>query len=121
MASVRYLVHDIDAALSFYAMLGFDLDERWGPPFAIVKRDDLRLWLSGPGTSAAKPLPSGAQPIPGGWNRLVIEVADLDATLAALKAAGAHFRSEPISGPGGRQVLVDDPSGNPIELFESRG
>jgi catechol 2,3-dioxygenase-like lactoylglutathione lyase family enzyme len=85
------------------------------------KRDDLRLWLSGPGTSAAKPLASGAQPAPGGWNRLVIEVADLDATLAALKAAGAHFRSEPIAGPGGRQVLVDDPSGNPVELFEGRG
>ena len=121
MASVRYLVRDVDAALSFYAMLGFVLDERWGPPFAIVKRDDLRLWLSGPGTSAAKPLASGAQPAPGGWNRLVIEVADLDATLAALKAAGANFRSEPIAGPGGRQVLVDDPSGNPVELFEGRG
>ena len=120
MASVRYLVRDVDAALSFYALLGFELDERWGPPFAIVKREDLRLWLSGPGTSAAKPLANGAQPAPGGWNRLVIEVADLDATLAALKAAGAAFRSEPISGPGGRQVLVDDPSGNPIELFESR-
>ncbi len=121
MASVRYLVRDVDAALSFYALLGFELDERWGPPFAIVKREDLRLWLSGPGTSAAKPLANGAQPAPGGWNRLVIEVADLDATLGALKAAGAAFRSEPISGPGGRQVLVDDPSGNPIELFESRG
>ncbi|MBK8834318.1 MAG: VOC family protein [Anaerolineae bacterium] len=121
MASVRYLVRDVDAALSFYAMLGFALDERWGPPFAIVKRDDLGLWLSGPGTSASKPLASGAQPAPGGWNRLVIEVADLDATLAALTAAGAHFRSDPIAGPGGRQVLVDDPSGNPIELFEARG
>ena len=121
MASVRYLAHDVDAALSFYSMLGFALDERWGPPFAIVKRDDLRLWLSGPRTSAAKPLASGTQPAPGGWNRLVTEVADLDATLATLKAAGATFRSEPISGPGGRQALVGDPSGNPIELFESRG
>lgn len=121
MASVRYLVCDVDAALGFYALLGFELDERWGPPFAIVKRDDLRLWLSGPGTSASKPLASGALPAPGGWNRLVIEVADLDATLAALKAAGANFRSEPIVGPGGRQVLVEDPSGNPIELFEARG
>lgn len=121
MATVRYLVHDVDAALRFYAMLGFALDERWGPPFAIVKRDDLRLWLSGPGTSASKPLASSAQPAPGGWNRLVIEVADLDATVATLKAAAANFRSEPIAGPGGRQVLVDDPSGNPIELFESRG
>lgn len=121
MAVVRYLVNDVDASLSFYAMLGFELADRWGPPFAIVKRDDVSLWLSGPGTSASKPLHDGAQPKPGGWNRLVIEVADLDATLAALRTSGAHFRSDLISGPGGRQVLVDDPSGNPLELFESHG
>lgn len=120
MATVRYLVDDVDAALAFYATLGFALTERWGPPFAIVARADLSLWLSGPGTSAAKALPGGAQPAPGGWNRLVIEVDDLDATIAALKQAGAHFRSEPIAGPGGRQVLVDDPAGNPVELFEAR-
>jgi catechol 2,3-dioxygenase-like lactoylglutathione lyase family enzyme len=120
MATVRYLVNDVDAALPFYAALGFELADRWGPPFAIVKRGDFALWLSGPGTSAAKPLPGGAVPQPGGWNRLVIEVEDLDATLAALKAQGARFRSDPIQGPGGRQVLVEDPSGNPIELFEAR-
>jgi catechol 2,3-dioxygenase-like lactoylglutathione lyase family enzyme len=120
MATVRYLVKDVDAALPFYAALGFELADRWGPPFAIVKKGDLSLWLSGPGTSAAKPLADGSVPQPGGWNRLVIQVDDLDAAMAALKPTGARFRSDPIQGPGGRQVLVDDPSGNPLELFESR-
>jgi catechol 2,3-dioxygenase-like lactoylglutathione lyase family enzyme len=120
MAVIRYLVQDVDAALPFYATLGFALAERWGPPFAIVQRGDLALWLSGPGSSAARPLPGGATPAPGGWNRLVIEVVDLDATIAALRAGGAKFRSDPVAGPGGRQVLVDDPSGNPVELFEQR-
>ena len=95
--------------------------ERWGPPFAMVRRGDLTLWLSGPGTSAARPMPDGAQPVPGGWNRLVLEVDDLDTTIAALQAAGAHFRSEVVRGPGGRQVLVEDPSGNPVELFQPQG
>ncbi len=120
MATVRYLVHDVDAALPFYAALGFVLADRMGPPFAIVTRCGLALWLSGPGTSASRPLTGGAQPAPGGWNRLVIEVDDLDAAMAALRATGARFRSEPIAGPGGRQVLVEDPSGNPIELFAAR-
>lgn len=120
MAVVRYLVHDVDAALPFYRALGFRLSERWGPPFAIVKRKSLALWLSGPGTSARRKLKDGSTPEPGGWNRLVLEVPDLDATVAALKAAGARFRGRPIQGPGGRQVLVEDPSGNPIELFEPR-
>jgi catechol 2,3-dioxygenase-like lactoylglutathione lyase family enzyme len=120
VATVRYLVHDVDAALDFYRGLGFELEDRWGPPFAIVARSDLTLWLSGPGTSASKPLADGRQPVPGGWNRLVIEVSDLDATLTSLRALGAVSRSEPISGPGGRQVLIDDPSGNPLELFEAR-
>ncbi len=91
-----------------------------GPPFAIVTRGDLSLWLSGPGTSASRPLQDAAQPAPGGWNRLVIEVDDLDAAMVALRPAGARFRSEPIAGPGGRQVLVEDPSGNPVELFQAR-
>jgi catechol 2,3-dioxygenase-like lactoylglutathione lyase family enzyme len=121
MATIRYLVDDVDAALTFYATLGFALAARMGPPFAIVARGDLSLWLSGPGTSAAKALPDGSRPAPGGgWNRLVIEVKDLDATIAALKQTGAHFRSEPVAGPGGRQVLIDDPSGNPVELFQPR-
>ena len=99
MATVRYLVTDVDAALDFYVgALGFALVERWGPPFAMVRRDDLTLWLSGPGTSAARPMPDGAQPVPGGWNRLVLAVDDLDATIAALRAAGAHFRTMSSAG-----------------------
>ena len=120
MATVRYLVNDVDASLPFYRAIGFKLADRWGPPFAVVKRKGLSLWLSGPGTSAAKKLKDGSLPQPGGWNRLVIEVKNLDDTMAALVATGASFRSKPIKGPGGRQVLVDDPSGNPIELFEAR-
>jgi catechol 2,3-dioxygenase-like lactoylglutathione lyase family enzyme len=120
MAVVRYLVHDVDAALAFYALLGFVLDDRMGPPFAIAKRGDLKLWLSGPGTSAARTLPDGSKPTSGGWNRLVIEVADIAQTVETLRTAGAKFRSDPISGPGGQQVLVGDPSGNPIELFQPR-
>ena len=88
MATVRYLVHDVDAVLPFYDALGFTLADRWGPPFAIVERGDLQLWLSGPGTSASKPMPDGATPEPGGWNRIVVGVDDIDATVAALKAGG---------------------------------
>lgn len=118
MPIVRYLVDDVDVSLPFYRAMGFRLADRWGPPFAIVKRKGLTLWLSGPGTSARKKLSTGALPAPGGWNRLVIEVKDLDATLAKLESIGVRFRSKPLQGPGGRQVLVDDPSGNPVELFE---
>jgi len=121
MPTVRYLVHDVDAVLPFYEVLGFALADRWGPPFAIVERDGLELWLAGPGTSASKPMPDGAVPAPGGWNRIVIEVDDLDAAMTRLRAAGARFRNDPIEGPGGRQVLALDPSGNPVELFEGRG
>lgn len=120
MATVRYLVNDVDASLAFYAVLGFTVTERWGPPFAMLAHGDLTLWLSGPGTSASRPLEGGAVPSPGGWNRLVIEVPDLAAAMEALRPTGARFRSDPVQGPGGQQVLVDDPSGNPIELFEAR-
>jgi predicted enzyme related to lactoylglutathione lyase len=119
-ATVRYLVNDVDAALPFYRALGFRLADRWGPPFAVVKRKGLTLWLAGPGTSARKKLADGSLPQPGGWNRLVVEAADLDATLAKAVAAGGKPRSKPIKGPGGRQALIDDPSGNPVELFEAR-
>ena len=119
MPTVRYLVHDVDAVLPFYAALGFRQVDRWGPPFAILEREGLALWLAGPGTSASRPMPDGATPSPGGWNRIVIEVADLDETVARLRGAGARFRNEPIAGPGGRQVLAEDPSGNPVELFEA--
>jgi catechol 2,3-dioxygenase-like lactoylglutathione lyase family enzyme len=118
--TVRYLVDDVDAALPFYRALGFRLADRWGPPFAVMKRKGLTLWLAGPGTSARKKLANGSLPQPGGWNRLVVEAADLDATLVKAIAAGGRPRSKPIKGQGGRQVLIDDPSGNPIELFEAR-
>lgn len=118
--TVRYLVNDVDAALPFYRTLGFRLADRWGPPVAVMKRKGLTLWLAGPGTSARKKLADGSLPQPGGWNRIVVEANDLDATLAKAIAAGGKPRSKPIKGPGGRQVLVDDPSGNPVELFEAR-
>ncbi len=121
MATIRYLVRDVDASLPFYEALGFAVTERWGPPFVMLAKGDLTLWLSGPGTSASRPLPDGSIPQSGGWNRLVIEVPDLDATMSTLRQSGARFRSEPVQGPGGQQVLVDDPSGNPIELFEAKG
>jgi catechol 2,3-dioxygenase-like lactoylglutathione lyase family enzyme len=120
MATVRYLVADVDAALPFYQALGFTITERWGPPFVMLAREDLSLWLSGPGTSASRPLSDGSVPKPGGWNRLVIEVEDLASSMSALRETGARFRSDPVQGPGGRQVLVEDPSGNPVELFEAK-
>jgi catechol 2,3-dioxygenase-like lactoylglutathione lyase family enzyme len=120
MPVMRYLVNDVDASLPFYKALGFKLADRWGPPFAIVKSKSLSIWLSGPGTSARKKLKNGDIPQPGGWNRLVLEVKDLEATVTKLSALGVKFRGKPISGPGGKQVLVEDPSGNPIELFEPR-
>ena len=110
-----------NAALPFYRVLGFRLADRWGLPFAVMKGKGQTLWLAGPGTSARKKLASGAQPAPGGWNRIVVETADLDTTLAKALAAGGCARSQPIKGPGGRQVLVDDPSGIPVEVFEARG
>ena len=120
MAVIRYLVSDVDVGVEFYTnILGFELLEKWGPPFAIVRRGDLTLWLSGPGSSASRPLIDGSQPLPGGWNRLVLETNDLASLVAKLAQSGAHFRSEIVSGPGGKQVLINDPSGNPIELFES--
>ena len=119
MATVRYLVNDVDAAITFYSALGFALADRWGPPFAVMKLGDLTLWVSGPGTSASKALPDGSLPKPGGWNRFVVEVPNIDAAVSELTAKGGRFRSMPIQGPGGRQVLCEDPSGNPIELFEA--
>jgi catechol 2,3-dioxygenase-like lactoylglutathione lyase family enzyme len=119
MATIRYMVTDVDQALDFYTRhLGFTLDQRPGPPIAIVARGDLRLWLAGPKSSAARPMPDGRVPEPGGWNRLVIEVEDLAGHVATLKAAGLRFRNDIVTGPGGSQVLVEDPSGNPIELFQ---
>ena len=121
MAVIRYLVNDVDVAIKFYTdILGFELVEKWGPPFAMVKHGDITLWLSGPGSSASRPLNDGSKPMPGGWNRLVLETDDLELLMEKLTKSGAYFRSGIVSGPGGKQVLVNDPSGNAIELFESR-
>jgi catechol 2,3-dioxygenase-like lactoylglutathione lyase family enzyme len=118
MAAVRYFVSDVERSVEFYAgLLGFTLSESWGA-IAILEHDDLRLWLAGPKTSAARPMPDGAKPVPGGWNRFVLTVEDIEGVVTRLKAAGASFRNEIISGPGGRQILVDDPDGNPVELFQ---
>ncbi|MGH3066772.1 MAG: VOC family protein [Gaiellaceae bacterium] len=119
--TARYLVHDVDASISFYVEhLGFTLTTRMGPAFAIVERDGVSLWLSGPQTSAAQSMPDGRVPEPGGWNRLVLEVRDVPAELERLRSAGVVFRNDPLTGPGGTQVVLDDPSGNPIELFSAR-
>jgi len=119
MATIRYLVDDVDAAVEFYVdQLGFTLVQRMGPAFAIVSRGDLSLWVSGPRTSAAQPMPDGRQPEPGGWNRLVIEVEAIDDVVDELRASGVTFRNDVVTGPGGRQILVEDPSGNPVELFQ---
>ena len=119
MAEIRYIVDDVDAALSFYTRhLGFELVERQGPPFASIKRGDLTVWISGPRTSARRAMPDGREPVPGGWNRIVVQVDDLQAAVDSLKGAGITFRNDIVTGPGGKQVLIDDPSGNPIELFQ---
>ena len=120
MATIRYLVHDLDASIQFYTShLGFHLVEKMGSAFALIARDDLNLWLSGPQTSAARPMPDGRKPEPGGWNRFVIEVQDIETLVTIMKSAGISFRNEIISGPGGKQILAEDPSGNPIEIFQA--
>jgi predicted enzyme related to lactoylglutathione lyase len=121
MAQMRYLVSDVERAVGFYTKaLDFVLDTQMGGAFAIVKLGDLELWLSGPQSSAARPMPDGAKPVPGGWNRFVIEVADIESTAARLNNLSASFRGEIVSGPGGKQLLIEDTEGNPIELFEPR-
>jgi len=120
MATMRYLVHDVGASVSFYVgSLGFEVVQDYAPAMAIVRRDDLTLWLAGPAASAARPMPDGRTPEPGGWNRVVIEVDDLDERITALGSAGMVFRNEVVVGPGGRQILAEDPSGNVVELFEA--
>jgi predicted enzyme related to lactoylglutathione lyase len=120
MAQIRYLVKDVDAAAAFYEQcLGFRMVQKFGPAMAILEQGDLRLWIAGPLSSAGKALPSGEQPASGGWTRFVLSVHDLDGQVSKLKEKGVRFRSDIISGPGGRQILCEDPSGNPIELFEA--
>lgn len=119
MAQFRTIVHDVDASVAFYTThLGFALIDQYGPAMAILELGDLTLWLAGPKASASRPMPDGAQPGPGGWNRMVLLVDDLAAKVADLRAAGAGFRCDIITGPGGAQILLNDPSGNVIELFQ---
>jgi catechol 2,3-dioxygenase-like lactoylglutathione lyase family enzyme len=122
-ASVRYIVTDVDAAISFYTeMLGFTVDMHPAPGFARLSRGDLRLLLNRPGAGGAgQAMPDGQSPAPGGWNRIQIEVDDLASTVDRMKEAGSRFRHGIVVGNGGKQILVDDPSGNPIELFQPAG
>jgi catechol 2,3-dioxygenase-like lactoylglutathione lyase family enzyme len=116
---VRYLVDDVQAAIDFYTThLGFVPNTTFPPAFADVLRGNLRLLLSGPTSSAGRPMPDGRRPHPGGWNRIHLLVEDIDAEVARLGAAGVVFRSEVVTGPGGRQIVLDDPAGNPVELFQ---
>jgi catechol 2,3-dioxygenase-like lactoylglutathione lyase family enzyme len=117
--NVRYMVDDVDAAIAFYtSRLGFELLTRQAPAFADVKRGDLRLLLSGRTSSAGRPMPDGRQPVAGGWNRIQLVVADITAEVERLRAAGVPFRNEIVRGPGGAQILIEDPSGNPVEIFQ---
>jgi catechol 2,3-dioxygenase-like lactoylglutathione lyase family enzyme len=118
---VRYIVNNVDEAIQFYTKhLGFKLEMHPAPPFAMLSRNDLRLVLSAPNPAAGggQPMPGGIQQTPGGWNRFAIEVDNIAAVVEALQNAGVHFRNNIVSGVGGKQIIVDDPSGNPVELFE---
>jgi catechol 2,3-dioxygenase-like lactoylglutathione lyase family enzyme len=119
--NIRYLVDDVEAAIGFYTRhFGFTVISSAAPAFADVRRGALRLLLSGPSSSAGRPMPDGRVPGPGGWNRIHFLVDDIEAEVERLRSEGVGFRNEIINGPGGRQVLLDDPSGNPIELFQPR-
>ncbi|MGH7668713.1 MAG: VOC family protein [Gemmatimonadaceae bacterium] len=118
---IRYIVRDVDAAIAFYtAQLGFELDMHPAPPFAMLHRGDLRLVLSAPNPQGGggQPMPDGTPQAPGGWNRFAVEVDDLEATVTALRKSGVRFRNDLVTGVGGKQIIVEDPSGNPIELFQ---
>jgi catechol 2,3-dioxygenase-like lactoylglutathione lyase family enzyme len=118
---VRYMVDDVEAAIAFYTTyFDFELLTNQAPAFADVQRGNLRLLLSGPSSSAARPMPDGRQPEPGGWNRIHLLVDDLASEVERLRSAGLDFRNDIVKGPGGSQVLIDDPAGNPIELFQPR-
>ena len=119
MAQIRYIVNDVDEAVTFYvSKLGFKLEQQFGPAMAILTNDDLRLWLAGPKASASKPMPDGATPTPGGWSRFVLTVEDLESLASELKNGGVKFRNEIVEGQGGKQILCEDPSGNIVELFQ---
>jgi catechol 2,3-dioxygenase-like lactoylglutathione lyase family enzyme len=119
LATVRYIVASVDEAVQFYCeVLGFQLQRQFGPAIAIVSLRDITLWLAGPAASASRPMPDGRRPEPGGWNRFVIETDDLAALVARLRAQKVKFRNDVVTGPGGSQILCEDPSGNVIELFQ---
>jgi catechol 2,3-dioxygenase-like lactoylglutathione lyase family enzyme len=122
MVNVRYMVDDVDAAIDFYTThLGFEVRTNAAPAFADVTRGGLRLLLSGPASSAGRPMPDGTKPGPGGWNRIHLLVADIAAEVARLRDAGVSFRNDIVTGPGGSQILMTDPSGNVVELFQPAG
>jgi catechol 2,3-dioxygenase-like lactoylglutathione lyase family enzyme len=119
MVSVRYMVDDVQAAIDFYTShLGFPVRSSFVPAFADVTRGNLRLLLAGPASSAGRPMPDGRKPEPGGWNRIHLIVPDLAAEVTRLRGEGVSFRNEIVTGPGGQQILIEDPAGNVVELFE---
>ena len=122
LVNVRYMVDDVDDAVAFYINhFGFTLRSSAAPAFADVVRGNLRLLLSGPASSAGRPMPDGRTPVPGGWNRIHFVVEDIAAEVERLRSAGVTFRNDIVSGPGGQQILLEDPAGNPIELFQPAG
>jgi catechol 2,3-dioxygenase-like lactoylglutathione lyase family enzyme len=122
IVNVRYMVDDVDESIAFYTkLLGFELLTNASPAFADVKRGNLRVLLSGPASSAGRPMPDGIKPGPGGWNRMHFIVDDIDAEIARLRDASARFRNDVVEGPGGKQILLLDPSGNVVELFQPAG
>ena len=119
LVSVRYIVTDVEQSIAFYTThLGFTLEHQQPPAFASVSLGGVQILLSGPGASGSRPMPSGQEQEPGGWNRVVLRIKDLPGFIEALKKAGLHFRNEMETGPGGKQIQVEDPDGNPVELFE---
>lgn len=119
MAQFRYIVLDVDESVAFYRdKLGLELIEQYGPAMAILRSGDLDLWIAGPMASASKPMPDGAKPAPGGWNRCVLTINNLEQKVASLRDIGVIFRNDIVEGPGGKQILCEDPSGNVVELFE---
>jgi catechol 2,3-dioxygenase-like lactoylglutathione lyase family enzyme len=120
--NVRYMVDDVDEAITFYTeLLGFELLSNSSPAFADVRRGNLRLLLAGPSSSAGRPMPDGRKPEPGGWNRIHFLVDDIDAEVTRLRAEGGRFRNSVVEGPGGKQILLEDPSNNVVELFQPAG